>query len=192
MGGSAGIHLAGTPQVVGYQEVPVYEQVVHREVPVPYEVEVPVPYEVERLVEVPYEVEVPVEVPVEVEVPVYLEKRRYGEPAYELQVPPAVRDIFARFDRHSGRLDYQELRSVLRDLQIDVASDEGSVLAIYDADGPGLMELDEFAWVASYLAYVDRGNAFDVHSIGNLYLRAVLRFELWYFVLFAAICSHKL
>ena len=46
-----------TPQVVGYQEVPVYEQLVHREVRVPYEVqvpvEVPVPYEVERLVEVP-------------------------------------------------------------------------------------------------------------------------------------------
>ena len=41
-----------TPQVVGYQEVPVYEQLVHREVRVPYEVEVPVPYEVERLVEV--------------------------------------------------------------------------------------------------------------------------------------------
>ena len=45
------------PQVVGYQEVPVYEQLVHREVRLPYEVqvpvEVPVPYEVERLVEVP-------------------------------------------------------------------------------------------------------------------------------------------
>ena len=51
-----------TPQVVGYQEVPVYEQLVHREVRVPYEVEVPVPYEV------PYEVERLVEVPVPYEV----------------------------------------------------------------------------------------------------------------------------
>ena len=171
-----GAYNVGGPQVVGYHEVPVYEQVVEvekvvdREVPVPYEVEVPVPYEVERVVEVPYEV------PVYVEVPVYMERQVevrltdpvVVEPPYDLQydvpvgtnsyqISSAVLEAFARFDRNrSGRLDYRELREALRALGLDATSSEAArVLAEYDDDGSGLMEIDEFAQLVQRLGYTN-------------------------------------
>ena len=62
-------------------------------------------------------------------------------------VPADIRDAFVGFDRNrSGKLDYKELRDALRVLGLDVNSDDATkILARYDSDRNGLMDLDEFA-----------------------------------------------
>ena len=62
-------------------------------------------------------------------------------------VDRSVRACFERFDRNgSGHLDYRELRAALHHLGLDLSHPEAAeVLAEYDADGNGLMELEEFA-----------------------------------------------
>lgn len=191
---------AGAPQVVGYQEVPIYEQLVHREVRVPYEVPVPVPYEV------PYEVERLVEVPVPYEVPVYVgqydghEYDSYGydhdgsygqyghhgqtttashaNPSYgQYGFAHAVRETFARFDRNrSGRLDYRELRVALRALGIDVTTGEAAdALAAYDVDGSGLMEMQEFETLVQQLGYRGGYGGYAANRALNAYGGAAAR-----------------
>ena len=66
-----------------------------------------------------------------------------------------VRAVFERFDANrSGRLDYGELRNCLHALGVDVTPPEAAqVLADYDADHSGLMELDEFARLSHSLGY---------------------------------------
>ena len=70
----------------------------------------------------------------------------------------SVRATFMRFDRNrSGRLDYRELRNALRALGLDVTTNESArVLARYDADGSGLMEIDEFERLVRRLGYGPR------------------------------------
>ena len=76
---------------------------------------------------------------------------RGGQP----QADATLRAVFERFDANrSGRLDYSELRNCLHALGIDVTPPEAAqVLARYDADHSGLMELDEFARLARGLGY---------------------------------------
>lgn len=73
-------------------------------------------------------------------------------------IPRNVRSVFTRFDRNrSGRLDYRELRNALRALGLDVTTGEAaSVLAAYDYDDSGLMEIDEFARLCRQLGHVER------------------------------------
>ena len=62
------------------------------------------------------------------------------------RVPADVRDVFIRHDRNrSGRLDYRELRNTLEALSLDVTTSHAAgLLKRYDADGNGLLDLDEF------------------------------------------------
>jgi len=62
------------------------------------------------------------------------------------RVPADVRDTFMRHDRsRSGRLDYRELRNTLEALSLDcTTSHAADLLKRYDADGNGLLDLDEF------------------------------------------------
>lgn len=62
------------------------------------------------------------------------------------RVPADVRDTFMRHDRNrSGRLDYRELRNTLEALSLDcTTSHAADLLKRYDADGNGLLDLDEF------------------------------------------------
>ena len=71
-------------------------------------------------------------------------------------VDPAIRGCFERYDRNrSGRLDYRELRAALQALGVDVSRAEAAdVLGAYDADGSGLMEIDEFARLVYRLGYL--------------------------------------
>ena len=71
------------------------------------------------------------------------------------QADATVRAVFERFDANrSGRLDYGELRNCLHALGVDVTPPEAAqVLADYDADHSGLMELDEFARLSHSLGY---------------------------------------
>ena len=57
-----------------------------------------------------------------------------------------IQSAFARFDTNrSGKLDFRELRPALTRLGADVQADEAiAVLQAYDANGNGLMEIDEF------------------------------------------------
>jgi hypothetical protein len=57
-----------------------------------------------------------------------------------------VREAFARFDANrSGRLDHTELRAALRAFGLDVDSQQATaILQQYDADGNGLLDVDEF------------------------------------------------
>ena len=70
-----------------------------------------------------------------------------------------VRAAFERFDQNrSGRLDYRELREALRTLGIDATTaDAARTLSAYDADGSGLMELDEFRRLVKQLGLHDDG-----------------------------------
>jgi centrin-3 len=72
-------------------------------------------------------------------------------------VDPAIRGCFERYDRNrSGRLDYRELRAALQALGVDVSRAEAAdVLGAYDADGSGLMEIDEFAQLVQRLGYTN-------------------------------------
>ena len=85
-------------------------------------------------------------------------------------VDATVRAVFDRFDTNrSGRLDYRELRNCLRALGMDVTRREAKeVLAHYDADHSGLMELDEFASLAHRLGYQpeNRGHGQE-HGYGH-------------------------
>ena len=55
----------------------------------------------------------------------------------------------------TGRLDYGELRACLSSLGIDATQGEAaSVLAAYDANGGGLMEIEEFARLVHRLGYI--------------------------------------
>lgn len=78
------------------------------------------------------------------------QSQRSQQPAHASSVPADIRDAFVGFDRNrSGKLDYKELRDALRVLGLDVNSDDATrVLARYDSDRNGLMELDEFARLA--------------------------------------------
>jgi Ca2+-binding EF-hand superfamily protein len=62
------------------------------------------------------------------------------------RVPADVRDTFMRHDRNrSGRLDYRELRNTLEALSLDTTTSHAAdLLKRYDADGNGLLDLDEF------------------------------------------------
>ena len=75
--------------------------------------------------------------------------------AHTPQADATIRAVFERFDANrSGRLDYSELRNCLLALGIDVTPPEAArVLAQYDADRSGLMELDEFARLSHSLGY---------------------------------------
>ena len=70
-------------------------------------------------------------------------------------VDSRIRSTFDRFDANrSGRLDYRELRNCLNAMGIDVTSrDAAGVIARYDANSSGLMELDEFARLVYQLGY---------------------------------------
>ena len=84
-----------------------------------------------------------------------MQKRHVSLPLPTTPGGDAVRAAFARFDRNgSGRLDYWELREALRALGIDATSiDAARTLRAYDADGNGLMELDEFKALVKRLGY---------------------------------------
>ena len=62
------------------------------------------------------------------------------------RVPADVRDTFMRHDHNrSGRLDYRELRNTLEALSLDcTTSHAADLLKRYDADGNGLLDLNEF------------------------------------------------
>ena len=66
-----------------------------------------------------------------------------------------IRAAFERFDvNRSGKLDYSELRNCLHALGIDMTPPGAAqVLAQYDADRSGLMELDEFVRLSHSLGY---------------------------------------
>lgn len=68
---------------------------------------------------------------------------------------------FERFDLNgSGRLDYRELTRALRQLGLDLSRAEAAeVLAEYDADGSGLMEVDEFARLVHRLGHGAAGDS---------------------------------
>lgn len=87
---------------------------------------------------------------------------RYSGPS-SMQIDGAIRSAFARFDANdSGRLDYRELRNALWGLGLDATQREAAeVLASYDTDGSGLMEIDEFAQLALRLGWVPGGAASD-------------------------------
>ena len=76
-----------------------------------------------------------------------------------LGVDPRVRAAFAQFDTNkSGRLDFHELREALQALGLDASTrDAMEVLRSYDADGSGLMELDEFSRLCARLGYKGGG-----------------------------------
>lgn len=73
--------------------------------------------------------------------------------------PGSVRACFERFDRNgSGRLDCGELRTALQHLGYDPRRAEAAeLLAAYDADGSGLMEIDEFARLSHRVRRASQG-----------------------------------
>ena len=85
---------------------------------------------------------------------------RHNGPS-SMHIDNAIRAAFARFDaNNSGRLDYRELRNALQALGLDVTQREAAdVLASYDIDGSGLMEIDEFAQLVLRLGWVPGGAA---------------------------------
>ena len=99
-----------------------------------------------------------------------------GRPA-QPPIHGSVHACFERYDRNgSGHLDYRELRIALQHLGLDLSQAEAAeVLAEYDADGNGLMELEEFARLvricspSPHSPDYSRGHGSD-HSAGYYYL----------------------
>ena len=81
--------------------------------------------------------------------------QRWAHAGGSLEAHDPVAATFVQFDRNkSGRLDYRELRNALRALGVDVSTAEAAtVLAAYDDDGTGLMEIEEFARLCRRLGY---------------------------------------
>merc|ERR1719199_1625322 len=71
----------------------------------------------------------------------------------QFELYEAARAAFEEFDTNkSGKLEYHDLRRCLAAIGIDTSSrGAAAVLARYDQDGNGLLELDEFAYLVQQL-----------------------------------------
>ena len=105
-----------------------------------------------------------------------LSLREFAELAYRLgfvpppeepasRYDPMIVQTFHRYDTNgTGALSRRELRSMLRDLGLDLtASQSAVVLRDFDDDGNGTLSLDEFATLASRLGFVPRVEIASVH-----------------------------
>ena len=80
-----------------------------------------------------------------------------------------VREAFARFDANrSGRLDHTELRAALRAFGLDVDSQQATaILQQYDADGNGLLDVDEFGSLVRRLSGLGSPSAAAAKTPGH-------------------------